>query len=231
MHIHEKATVSRTTEEEIIALQLQHKCPECWKTFPTSRGLSVHKARWCDAGGTIRSRAGSLADKAVQRVKRAANENELDHVMVEGNAIDNVYSFEYLGSRIQCDGDFKADVKYRMEIAQARFSSLFNIWDDHRLSTNMKVKLYRTSVCSTLTHACEAWVLNDNVKRMVNGFNSTCLHTITKKCYREMAMNPPFNLVLAIRRRRLRYLGHVLRMHEDRLVRRTLAAYVRRYFR
>jgi hypothetical protein len=61
---------------------------------------------------------------------------------------------------------------------------------------------------------------------MINGFNSRCLHVITGKPYRETAMNPDFDLVLAVRRRRLRFLGHVLRMNDSRLVKRTFLAYV-----
>ena len=64
------------------------------------------------------------------------------------------------------------------------------------------------------------------VTRMINGFNSRCLQVITKKHFRDTATHPDFNLVAAIRRRRLRYLGHVLRMDPSRLVRRTLKAYV-----
>ena len=98
---------------------------------------------------------------------------------IEGQAIDNVYSFEYLGHRIQCDGDDRADVRYRMDIAQARFSSLNRIWQDHRLPRALKIRLYKSSVCSTLTHACEAWDLTEDVQRMLRGFNSRCLHSIT----------------------------------------------------
>ena len=54
-----------------------------------------------------RSRARSLADKAVQKKKRIANEDKREHVEIEGQKLDNVYSFEYLRSRTQCDGDEK----------------------------------------------------------------------------------------------------------------------------
>ena len=226
MHIHKKVSVSSTKEAEIAALKLKHKCSECGRDFPTARGLSIHKARWCDGGKTIRSRKGSLADKAVQLEKRRKMEKECDHIVMEDEEIENVYYFEYLGSRISCDGDDKADVKYRMNIAQSTFSSLSHIWKDHRLLLSVKLKLYATSVCSTFTHACEAWNLTDSVKTMINGFNSLCLHVITKKEYRENATNPDINLLLLIRRRRMRFVGHVLRMDEHRLVRRTLAAYV-----
>ena len=47
-----------------------------------------------------------------------------------------------------------------------------------------------------------------------------------RKDYQETAVNPDHNLVLAVRKRRLRYLGHILRMEPGRLVRDTLCAYV-----
>ena len=147
--------------------------------------------------------------------------------MLDGNKLENVYSFEYLGSRAQCDGDDEADVRHRMAIAQSVFSSLFHIWKDHRLSRSMKLRLYRLAVCSTIAHACEAWSLTTRVQQIINGFNSRCLHVITGQHYRVTATHPVFDLVLALRRRRLRYLGHILRMDRNRLVRRTLFAYVR----
>ena len=229
MHIHKQVRVSKTQTHEIDALKLKFVCPDCNRSFPKQHSLSIHRARWClhdPLQANTRSRTGSLADKAVKKQKRIQHEKSLDHVTIEGQAIDNVYSFEYLGSRMQCDGDDKADVRYRMDIAQARFSSLNRIWKDHRLPRAMKIRLYKSSVCSTLTHACEAWDLTEDVQRMLRGFNSRCLHSITGQAYRDTALNPCYNLLLAIRRRRLRFLGHVLRMDADRLVKRTLVAYV-----
>ena len=93
---------------------------------------SFHQGRWCDGGMTVKSRKGSLADKTVQKQKRKAHENELDQVKID-EPLDNVYSFQYLGSRIQCDGDERADVEYRMAIAQTTFNSLSHthMWKDH----------------------------------------------------------------------------------------------------
>ena len=229
MHIHRRVSVSKTEIHEIAELKLKFICPDCTRDFPKQRSLSQHQARWClgvPAEANTRSRTGTLADKAVQKQKRIAHENILDHVKIEGKEIDNVHHFEYLGSRQQCDGDDRADVKFRMDIAQSRFSSLHHIWKDHRLPRALKIRLYKASVCSTLTHACEAWQLTEDVRRMLNGFNSRCLHTITKQPYRDTACNPSYDLLLAIRKRRLRFLGHILRMNPERLVRRTLQAYV-----
>ena len=124
--------------------------------------LEHSHGRWCDGGRTQHSRLGTLTDKAVKTAKRQAAEATLGMVQIENNVLD---SFEYLGSRLQCDGDDEADVRYRMDIAQAAFASLSHLWMDHRLSRNMKLRLYNLCICSTLTHSCEAWNLTKAVSR------------------------------------------------------------------
>ena len=179
----------------------------------------MHMARWCDGGRTQRSRVGSLTDKAVKSSKRRAAEASLDKVVIGSDPpLENVPHFQYLGSRLQGDGSDEADVDYRLEIAQSAFSSLNHLWADHRLSWTTKLRLYRVCVCSSLTHCCEAWTLNRTVTRSINGFNSRCLRVMTGEHYRETATAPAYDLVLAVHRRRLRYLGHVLRMPADRMV-------------
>ena len=215
MHIHKRVRVSETTEEEISAMGFKHACPNCQKEFPTKRGMSIHLARWCDGGKTVRSRKGSLADKAVQHSKRKEHENELGHAYIEGQQLDNVYTF-----------DEKADVAYRMVIAQTAFNSLSHIWGDHRVTRNMKIRLYKSAVCSAFTHACEAWTLSEDVIKMVNGFNSRCLSHITGKHYKETATHPEFNLVASVIKRRLRFAGHILRMDHTRLLQRTFLAHI-----
>ena len=91
-------------------------------------------------------------------------------------------------------GMTKTDERYCMDIAQAAFASL---WTDHRLSRNLKPRLYNLCVCSTLTHSCEAW---------------------------NLTISPVYNMLLAVRRRRLRYLGHILCIRRYSVVRRTLMA-------
>ena len=98
---------------------------------------------------------------------------------------------------------------------------------DHRLSRTTKLKLYRLPVCSSLTHCCTAWTLTSTVVRMVNGFNTRCLHVITGEDYRTTVTAPVYDLVLAVRKQRLRYLGHVLRLPADRVVRRSHMARVK----
>ena len=104
---------------------------------------------------------------------------------MSGTALNNVFQFEYLGSQQQSDGEDNSDIKHRMNIAQATFTSLSHIWPDHRLPLQLKIRLYVAAVCSTFSHACEAWDLTSTVVKTINGFNSRCLHVITGKSYQK----------------------------------------------
>ena len=139
MHVHrERLPVS--TEVEVEALDLPNSCPECKRTFPTRRGLAVHQARWCRPGQRPASRRGQLADKAVKLAKRKASAALLPPVVMEGEALESVYQFDYLGCRFTSDGDDAADMRHRMTIAGEQSRSLDYLWHDNRLSRSLKLR-------------------------------------------------------------------------------------------
>ena len=143
MHIHPTTRVSATKEAEVVALQLKHACDRSSARSRRSEGSKSTSHDGAMAALAQRSRRGSLADKAVKTRKKRDAEALLSHVHVGQSAVENVYSFEYLGARLQCDGADGAKVIHRMAIAQATFGSLSSIWNDHRLSHALKMRTYR----------------------------------------------------------------------------------------
>ena len=58
----------------------------------------------------------------------------------------------------------------------------------------------------------------------LNGFNSRQLHRITGRSYIDEATKPSYDLLTAVWTRRHHWLGHILRIPADRLVRRAVLA-------
>ena len=144
---------------------------------------------------------------------------------MEGESLETVNQFDYLGCRFtSSDGDDAADMRHRTAIAGERSRSLDYLWRDNRLPRSLKLCLYAASVCSTLTHGSEAWTLTPIALAMLTGFNSRQLHRITGRSYRDEATTPSYDLLTAVRTRRHQWLGHILRMPGDRLVRRAVMA-------
>ena len=90
----------------------------------------MHRARWCRPRQRPASRRGQLADKAVKLTKRKASAALLAPVLMEGESLETVYQFDYLGCRFTSDGDDAADMRHRMAIADERSRSLDYMWRD-----------------------------------------------------------------------------------------------------
>ena len=132
-------------------------------------------------------------------------------VRTGGHHVVEDYQFDYLGCRFSSDCDDTADMSHRMAIAG-------------ELPRQLKLRLYAACVCSTLTHGSEAWTLTPSAMKALNGFNSRQLHRITGRPYRDEATHPSYDLLAAIRLRRHRWLGHILRMPPERLLHRAVRA-------
>ena len=91
-------------------------------------------------------------------------------------------------------------------------------------SRNMKPTLHQLSLCSTLTHSCEAWCLTKAVQNIINGFICRCIHITTGYEYHNTFIAPKYNMLLTVHQRRLRYLRHPLRLPPDTVVGRALMA-------
>ena len=74
---------------------------------------------------------------------------------------------------------------------------------------------------SLFTYGSEAWNLDERTCAAINGANSRCLSRITGRTIHEEAnvRTRTYDLVAAIRRTRLRWLGHILRLKSHRILR------------
>ena len=95
-----------------------------------------------------------------------------------------------------------------------------NIWASHTIPMKLKLRIYKTGVCSRLTYGSEAWHLDTRACAMLNGANSRLVSRITRKSAHEEASKRTrtFDVVSWIRARRLQWVGQILRMDPSRMV-------------
>ena len=116
-----------------------------------------------------------------------------------------------------------SDVRSRISRANQRFGKMRHIWGNKELHKNLRMRLYKSSVCSILTYGSEAWRLTPTVCAALNGANSSMVSKITGRTIREEATaGKTFDLIRWIRARKLQWLGHILRMGEERKLKRSI---------
>ena len=109
------------------------------------------------------------------------------------------------------------DVRAKVVRATKTAGKIRNIWSSRNIPLQLKLRIYKTGVCSQLAYGSEAWKLNADTIRIINGANSRMLHHITDKTMHEEASRDTraFDIIVWIRARRLQWLGHILRMKPD----------------
>ena len=96
------------------------------------------------------------------------------------------------------------------------------IWKSNKYTTKTKIRLYNGNVKSILLYGSECWRVVKGDTTKINAFHNGCLRKIcrifwpNKICNVELYMKTDCNsAVLEIKRLRLRWLGHVLKMPKD----------------
>ncbi|XP_065319047.1 uncharacterized protein LOC135927039 [Gordionus sp. m RMFG-2023] len=143
----------------------------------------------------------------------------------EGNTIELVSDFKYLGTRITSLGFTFVDTKSRTKNARLRYHQLSKLWSFNLISTNLKIRLFKSLIVPIFTYGLETWQDSKSNINTIQSFINKCLRRITKTYYPYNTSNTTlWNRcdILLINRliplRRLELLGHSLRHSQENMI-------------
>ena len=144
--------------------------------------------------------------------------------------VEVVSNFQYLGSIVQDNCDSSVEVDSRISKASQAFRQLSRIlWYQWKIRTRTKLRMFNSAILPILLYSLECTVLLEPQLHHLQSFVMQCLRIILgvsvweMKCstaIRKMAKQQRLSSILS--QRRLRFLGHLSRMCENRLPKRLL---------
>jgi hypothetical protein len=152
-------------------------------------------------------------------------------IPVEGGEIKFVKKFKYLGSVLsdQLDGGVTMDVGVRCGKATAAYAALSHaVFEDKALTLKTRIMVYKAAVWGTLLYGAEAWAIKKSDVRKMEVVHNRCIRKLlgvsNLKQKEERLSSDHLNGRAEITtveeelvKRRLRWLGHVARMEDDRI--------------
>ena len=196
-----------------------HRCIYCNQFYKTSTALKSHHNKKPTSNGSCKckpkTRAGTLAEKAVKRLRRKQAQKDLPTVTMGDIELENVLTATYLGSEYEADGNSNQARIVRMAIAKQQFGRFMPIWMAKEIDIKQKLRLYSGGVISVLSSGHETWKMDPKTLASLKGWNARCLSVITGREIADEHRHPTYNLDHALRARRLRWAGQLLRKEQD----------------
>ena len=133
----------------------RHRCAVCCKAYKRAQDLKAHKTRT----GHHHCKTHKVTKTAVEDAileRRKEEQAAMPKVKWGEQVTTNSWRNKYLGSVFEAGGGCLADVKIRIATARQRFGKMRHLWADKRLHLNLRIRLYKSSVCSVMTYGAEA---------------------------------------------------------------------------
>ena len=164
----------------------------------------------------------NVGKSKVIRCSRYGNGDRM-HVILNGESLEEVDCFKYLGSQVAADGGCETDVVHRMSEGYRAWGALKSVLSNRGLGIKAKKCLYEGEIVpTTLCLAEEAWVMRSAERRKVNVIEMKCLRSLVGVSRTDRVRNEEVRRRAGIERelasradqRVLRWFGHAERMDE-----------------
>ena len=109
-------------------------------------------------------------------------------IKVNGQKLETVTSFKYLGSVITDEGS-KPEILSRIAQTTAASTRLKPVWNDRSISVSSNIRLMHSLNTSIFLYACESWTLTAELKRRIQAMEMRCYRKILHISYKNHVTN------------------------------------------
>ena len=78
---------------------------------------------------------------------------------IDGETMEIVTDFIFLGSKITADGNCSHEIKRRLLLGRKVMTNRDNILKSRDITLPTKVHLVKAMVCAVVTYGCESWII------------------------------------------------------------------------
>ena len=78
---------------------------------------------------------------------------------IDGETVEIVSGFIFLGSKITADGDFSHEIKRRLLLGKKVMTDLDSIFTSRDITLSIKVHLVKAMVFPVVMYGCESWTV------------------------------------------------------------------------
>ena len=137
---------------------------------------------------------------------------------IDGETVETVSDFIFLGSRITADGDCSHEIKRRLLLRRKVVANLDSIFKSRDITLPTKVHLVKAMVFPVVMYGCESWTIKKVEHGRIDAFELWCWRrllrvpwTARKSDQSILKISPGCSLWGLMLKLKLQYFGHLMR--------------------
>ena len=138
---------------------------------------------------------------------------------IDGETVETVSDFLFLGSRITADVDCSHEMKRRLLLGRTVMSNLDSIFKSRDITFLTEVRLVKAVVFPVVVYGCESWTVKKAKRQRIDAFELWCWRRLlrvpwTAKRSNQSILkeiNPGISLDGMMLELKLQYFGHLMR--------------------
>ena len=100
---------------------------------------------------------------------------------IDGETVETVSDFIFLGSKITADGDCSHEIKRRLLLGRKVMTSLDSVLKSKLLT---KVRLVKAMVFPVVMYGCESWIIKKAEHQRIDAFELWCWRRLLRRLLR-----------------------------------------------
>ena len=93
---------------------------------------------------------------------------------IDGETVETVTDFIFLGSRMTADGDYSHEVKRCLLLGRKVITNLASIFKSRDITLPSKVRLVKAMVFPVVMYGCESWTVKKAEHQRIDAFELWC---------------------------------------------------------
>ena len=158
----------------------------------------------------------------IQKTKIMAS-GSITSWQIDGETVETVRDFIFLGSKITVDGDCSHKIKRHLLLGRKAMTKLDSILKSRDITLPKKVRLVKAMVFPVVVYGCESWTIKKAECRRIDAFELWCWRRLlrvpwTAKRSNQSILkeiNPEYSLEVLMLRLKLQYFGDLMRIADS----------------
>ena len=154
----------------------------------------------------------------IQKTKIMAS-GPISSWQIDGETVETMADFIFLGSKITADGDCSHEIKRRLLLGRKVMTNLDSIFKSRGITLPTKVHLVKAMVFPVVMYGCESWTIKKAERQRTDAFELWCWRRLlrvpwTARRYNQSIlkeMGLEYSLEELMLKLKLQYFGHLMR--------------------